>query len=250
MARLLNKFEIGCDPEFVVLSATGEIVNVSALGTNGPVGYDHSGHCAELRPEQARGTFTVVKRLQKLINSPYPSLKPFTQHRWRAGAWVKTAHKNLAIGGHIHFNVTGITDGRVKALDSVTKALENLEILPKSECVTRRTATQYGKWSDFRDDTSDKHIEYRTMASWLNSPWTAFLALTLAKLAIVDSEGATQMAKADSYQFLVKFLERYKGKDVNVDRLLHRLNQDESWLQFQPDADMKTAWSKPLDGRK
>lgn len=250
MAKLVNKFEIGCDPEFVVLDTQGRIVNVSQMTDNeGTVGWDHSGNCVELRPTQARGTWTVVKRLQTLINNPYPSLKPYQQHKWRAGAYIQTPSKSIAIGGHIHFGVTGITPERAKALDAVTKTMEDLEILPKSESIARRTHTQYGKWGDFRDDTSDKHIEYRVMASWLSSPWTAFLALTLGKLAIVDPIGTANLTSCDSVKSLVRFIESFKNKDQNVDRLLFKLDRDKSWLPFVPDADFKSAWSQTLERR-
>lgn len=247
MARLLNKFEVGCDPEFAIIDAKGALVNLCSLGTAGPVGYDHGGKCAELRPTQARGTWTVVLRLQTLINAPYPKLVPYAPHKWRAGAYVKTEKGTVTLGGHVHFDLPELPRGCGDALDSVTKMLETLEVLPRTESITRRTRSNYGKWSDFRQDSG--HVEYRTMASWLRDPWVSFLALTLCKLAVIDAAEAVKLAKAGSIQDITNFLERYKGKDLNVDRLLEKLERDCKWLQGEQDVDIKSAWRRPLGVR-
>lgn len=244
MAKLLNKFEIGCDPEFVVIDAAGKLVNVEKLGIAGPAGYDHGGRCAELRPEKARGSFTLTKRLQAIMRN-YKPLEQFKSQRWRAGAYVN----KLSLGGHIHFNLTRelLPTGALAALDHLTIMLEHLEIMPKAECLVRRQHTHYGKWGEIRTDTPDGHVEYRTMASWLFSPWIAFLALTTAKLAVCSPRISSEALKGKTSRAdLIKFLELFQGKDVNVDRLLARLNRSDKWLNIEPDADIKEAWEQPL----
>jgi hypothetical protein len=244
----VNKFEVGCDPEFAVLDKTGNLVDVQNLGHEGVVGYDHGGDCAELRPAQARGLWTLIKRLQVLIAPPYPSLKPFYQQRWRAGAYYRsTDGETVALGGHVHFNIhrSLFPPLALSALDRVTNVLERCDILPRGECVVRRTQTLYGKWAQIRHDTPDQHVEYRTMASWLFSPWISFLCLTLAKLAVVDPPGVTFNNDSGPRE-IIEFLERFRGKDQNVDRLLAKLERDRTWLVVKPDDDIKEAWAKPL----
>lgn len=250
MAKLANKFEVGCDPEFVVVGPQGQIVSVASLG-GGKVGFDHAGRCVELRPEQARGTFTLVRRLKSLLDEA--KLDNFRKFRWRAGAYYRAAlvegpNNRITLGGHVHFNITqaNFPKGALKALDSFTGLLEHTEVLPRAECISRRTQTEYGKWGDIRYDTPDHHVEYRTMASWLFNPWVTFMALTGAKLAVVAPEAASEaLADKTSRRDISAFFERFRNKDINADRVLDKLERP-SWLEYTPDVNIKDAWEKPL----
>lgn len=247
MARLANKFAVGCDPEFVVVNK-GRIVSVAALGHDGPVGFDHHGLCAELRPDHAKGTFTLVKRIQELLRTN-SKLKTFAVHQWRGGAYLNDGVNRVSLGGHIHFGFTGenMPKDLLPALDALTKLLEHLDILPQHESTTRRTVTEYGKWSQIRTDTADGHVEYRTMASWLHDPLVAFAALTLAKLVACDPQLALdQLKKATSQAALIKYLEAFVTKDINAHRLLTRLERCKKALQMDPEKDLKEAWEVEL----
>lgn len=245
MAKLVNKFAVGCDPEFAVIDKAGRLVRVRSLGA-GAVGYDHDGRCVELRPEQARGTYTILKRLQALMLTP--KLKAFKDHKWRAGAYFNDGHDTpISLGGHIHFDIPSNKLDRttLPALDAVTRLLEHTEILPNAECVTRRTQTQYGKWGQIRTD--DGHTEYRTMASWMFNPWVAFLALTMSKLAVVTPALALEkLQRATSREDIEKFVGLFSGKDINADRLLWKLEDKKDWLDTSTDTDIKTAWEGRL----
>lgn len=248
--KLVNKFKVGCDPEFVVMDGNGCIVNVSKLGAGGAVGYDHSGFCAELRPEEARGTYAVVRRLQKLLRTPYPNLRQFQSLKWRSGAFIKAPNRTITLGGHIHFGLTQdqLPKGALKALDKITVQLEKLDILPLAESSERRRGSEYGAFSQIRVSETDGHVEYRTMASWLRSPWVAFTALTLAKLALCDPQGAAELPTAGevSMPALVRFVERFRDKDNNADRLLAKFEKGDKFLRLDADGDIKTAWSEKL----
>jgi len=249
MRKFANTFEVGCDPEFVVLyKANGALRNVTELG-QGPVGWDHSGHCAELRPEKARGTWTLVKRMQELLNK-YPKLASLRNgYKWRAGALVESGPTKISLGGHVHFNLRAdkFPGVALDALDQVTKLLEHTDILPTIECQSRRKLGHYGQYGQVRTDTPDKHVEYRTMASWLFDPWIAFLSLTAAKLAVTDPETAlSRIPKANDRDELYRFLECFRHKDINADRLLDKLGHSTKWLDAKPDSDLKEAWEKPL----
>jgi hypothetical protein len=249
MRKFANSFEVGCDPEFVVLYKTnGALRNVTELG-QGPVGWDHSGHCAELRPEKARGTWTLVKRMQELLNK-YPKLASLREgYKWRAGALFEREATKVSLGGHVHFNIHAakFPMRATDALDQVTKLLEKVDILPSQECASRRKVGKYGRFGDLRVDTPDGHVEYRTMASWLFDPWIAFLSLTAAKLAVTSPETALQkIPKANDRDELYRFLECFRHKDINADRLLDKLGHSVKWLDAKPDQDLKEAWARPI----
>lgn len=255
MLKLANKFEIGCDPEFAVVDGVGAVVNVAALGDHpaGPVAADHGGLCAELHPEKARGAWTLVKRMQQILFE-HPKLADFRAQRWRGGGlYEAAAPPKVPLGGHIHFNL-GIDvwpAGATEALDRVTKFLEGLDALPTGECQARRKhshhGTTYGHYGDIRYGypyNNDGHIEYRTMASWLFHPWTAMLALTLAKLAVVDPQVTlAKLAGGPDFKKLVNLLEAFRNKDINADRLLEKFERSTKWLSAKPDLDIKETWS-------
>lgn len=258
-AKLVNPFLVGCDPEFVVLKGDN-LVNVQALLPHtGEVGWDHGGSCIELRPKPAKGTLTMVKRLQKLIQGD--TLKSImSAGKWRGGAMIRAKQRMLTLGGHVHLDVTppGFdlrheeeAQQRLKALDRLTAHLEKLDILPQNECADRRANSNYGQWSEFRvynDHVHPAHLEYRTMASWLFHPVTAFICLTGAKLAAVAPQVAidTLRPKSVSYENLVNFFEFFRHKDLNAAQVLDKLidNMDIKALQKDPDGDMKEAWKE------
>ena len=243
MAKLANKFRLGCDPEFVALGPKGQIINVHRMLSHaGPVGWDHNGRVVELRPEPARGAWSLVKRLQALLQEA----KPIQKYRWRAGAYYEDLADGHAVtlGGHIHFDFPKGSKDLINALDCITQLLEHLEVLPKAECDNRRHSSQYGKMSDIR--ICDGHIEYRSMASWLYDPYIAFLAITLAKLAAVAPAEALTLSKKTSVAAMVKFLEGFSGKDINADRLLDRFERDKKWISKSLEDDFRSAWEGPL----
>lgn len=245
MVRLVNKFEVGCDPEFVLLSED-RIVNVKGkLAEKGPVGWDHSGYVLEVRPPQGRGTYSVMKRMQNLLGDE--NLQKFASHKWRAGAYIEdTVGKKVTLGGHIHFGIpkADFTAGMVSALDSLGKLLEEIDVLPHKESKLRRAdggGLNYGAWGQLRTDWPDGHVEYRTYPSWLHHRKIAFLVLTMAKLAVVAPEEANQLGTKSSVLALRNFVERFAHKDINADRLLRYL-ESPSWLKTAPDSDIRKNW--------
>jgi hypothetical protein len=251
---MLNNFLIGCDPEFILLDNEGKTAKASQyFPYAGLIGYDHGGRVAELRPKPAKGTYTVLLRLQELIQSKPVIAVP---HRLRAGAICN----NDCLGGHVHLGFNGMTSGQgtflggqlnekgaqvTKALDALTKVLEHLDILPKNECAKRRNSAQavagyYGAYGDVRD--SNGHMEYRTMASWLYDPKVAFLCLTAAKLAAVDPKGAYEaLQDCTSWKGLKAWLDSYRSKDVNAKRLEEKIT-DLKKLQVDPTVNFRERW--------
>lgn len=265
--HLANKFKLGCDPEFVVLNNEGEIVNVAnQMEHHGVVGWDHGGAVVELRPSPSRGTYALVKRLQEIIKE---DAKHLHKYRWRGGAYYKTVRRTAYLGGHVHLGFEPFGDQIVhvydplekkqkekdynlliKACDRVTKTLEKLDILPTSESRTRRMESGYGTFGDVRscpnDDGEKRHIEYRSMASWLYDPKTAYLVLTAIKQAGVSpSDAIALLGTQPSWPKLKQFFEAFSEKDDNSARVVENvLSKGHKALVADPDADPKEAWQK------
>lgn len=262
MAKLANKFEVGCDPEFCILDPSGGLVKCTSLGKDGPVGYDHSGRCAEVHPEKAMGTWTLTKRIAEILNH-CPKLADYRHsNKWRGGAEVQFAKCNcgkdgcmqgkLSLGGHVHFNIAphDWKPAYTEALNKLATLLEKLDILPEKECQARRKHKLwdnptycYGTENDaIRASNDGTHVEYRTFASWLYDPWIAFLCLTAAKLAVIAPENAEQLSGPPSVTKLQNFVEAFRHKDINADRLLEKFDAGKKWLVAKPDNDLKSVW--------
>lgn len=236
VGSMLNTFLVGCDPEFAALGGDGTQINLSHFfPRDQEIGYDHGGRIGELRPEPTRGTYALTKKLRRLINSP--ELARVNAAKLRAGAKVL----NDSLGGHVHFGFPAKRDQRITALDTVTRTLEQLDILPRQESATRRQGN-YGRFGDIRD--SGGHLEYRTMASWLLDPKVAFLCLTAAKLACCDPEGTTfTLGKVTSFDGLADWFRHYRTKDINARRVVERVVPlGHKAVQVQPDVDFRENW--------
>lgn len=269
--KLANDFLIGCDPEFCILKK-GKPINLEGyLHKEGEVGYDHAGWEAEIRPKPAKGTYALLKRVRTLILTN-ASLNPklaAEEFKWRSGAAVAYNEKrNFTLGGHVHFGLLprgedpadkdgAKYDSRIKALDRATHYLEALDILPRDESALRRdkgdlqnAQQQYGRWGDVRiaGEGKDRHIEYRTMASWLFDPVTAYLALTSAKLAAAAPQVALDTLKGNNYSYtnFLNFYEVFRHKDTNAKRALEKLFDGKTIkdLQFDPDVHFRGRWEK------
>ena len=238
---VLNKFLLGCDPEFVALDARGQLINGVVLG-NGEIGYDHSGRVLELRPSPSKGAYSLVKKLRTLLGDK--RLQGLHAVKFRAGARVA----DMSLGGHVHFGVdpttTTLAGGPIAALDVVTRLLEHLDILPRNECQLRRRG-HYGRFGDVRvshGKDGSPHLEYRTMASWLHDPKVAFLCLTLAKLAVCDPGGTVQVLKGvTSWSKLLDWVGNYRAKDTNAARVYEKL-VDLKQVSLDPDVDFRGRW--------
>jgi Phage phiEco32-like COOH.NH2 ligase-type 2 len=237
-ASMLNDFLVGCDPEFGALDGSGVQMNLARhFRSNGEIGYDHGGRVGEFRPEPTKGTYALVKKLHRIINSPV--LAAVGAAKLKAGARIG----NDSLGGHVHFGTSPqeCSAARLLALNRLTLLFERLDILPQAESTTRRQGG-YGRLSDIRD--SGGHLEYRTMASWLLDPKVAFLCLTGAKLAYCDWEGtAASLEKVTSFEGLGDWFRRYRTKDINARRVVDRIVPlGHKAVQVYPDVDFRENW--------
>lgn len=243
---LVNTFLLGTDPEFVLLSADGNLVVPGGLPHAGTIGSDMGSRVVELRPAAAKSAFTLTRRLQQLLASD-ARLEPFRQYRWRAGAYVDVA--DIPLGGHVHLDmpVPPRDSPLLQALDAATARMEWLDLLPRHESQVRRAEGRYGQPSDIRSSLG--HLEYRTPPSWLFKPALAFFALTLYKLTAVSPSDALCLFNDNQRAprgRLFRFLELFRGRDVDAERCLDNLVSDGRLRKVRgdPDADFKSLWKE------
>lgn len=240
--KFLNQFLVGCDPEFILVDATGHVMHVERyIPHDGPVGWDHEGRVLEVRPAPARGTYTLIKRLRSLLLENAARAGLPEARRWRAGA-----HFNReCLGGHIHldvpFNGPQVKE-QIGALDAFTAALEALDVLPARECLARRASGRYGNYGNVRQADDAPRLEYRTMPSWLFHPVPAFLCLTGAKLATLAPVETCAALAAPTLPKLRAFFELFANRDQNAKRVVEKVFGPELLLQYDPDADIRETW--------
>jgi len=267
--KLINKWRIGCDPEFVVMDNAGRVVNVEGtVPHNGVVGYDHSGDVIEIRPEPAHGTYALTRRIQKEILQN-EHLQKLQQYRWRAGAYIRARNTRanervLTLGGHVHLDMPPKQSGedpethdlRIAALDRMTDWLERLDILPMKESHDRRmdptaVRNRYGQFGDWRPAGGERlgerpRMEYRTMCSWLIDPQVAYLALTGAKIAAAMPQLTLDGLKRGQHSWpkLGAWLENFRMRDANVRRALEKMWDAGKQPKVDPTVDFKTRWGR------
>jgi len=110
---LINKFLIGCDPEFVGLGSSGRIVYMNNFfPEKGKIGYDHGGAVGEFRPLPGKYAWTIIRRLKELIGDTKT-----VEGKLRAGAYVPTQESGrnfVTLGGHVHIDLDPYTTEETK----------------------------------------------------------------------------------------------------------------------------------------
>ena len=238
----LNKFQLGCDPEFVALGPRNGIINVERFfpHVHGEVGSDHGGRVVELRPAPKFKAYSLVRQMKRLLNGE--ATQAIREYRWKAGA---VAGPGLTLGGHVHLGMPIATANRnhvTGALDKLTLSLENLEILPSAESKARRDGGRYGHFGDVRASGADNHYEYRAMASWLFRPLSAFVCLTLAKLAAFRPARLNDFPAQLELRHLEEFARGYADRDDDARRLVERIFERRRRLQGDPGVDLRESW--------
>ena len=204
--RLINHFKVGADPEFAFLAADNSYLHASSirLGIDTAFGSDMSGRQVELRvwPDRStlRVTASILDTLRWLAHTT-----PAAQYKWWGGAVMA----NDGIGGHIHYGLKKKID--LKCLDHAGKRLLEQRHLDWEGHNQRLAITKYGRPGDIR--RTSYGFEYRTLPTWLYSPWATYLTLTIMKLAIyakVDLKTANSLS----------LLRRFRALDDDADLCL------------------------------
>ena len=186
--KTINKFCLGADPEFVFQSPdhsgdTGYAFSQQiGLNTLEAFGSDMTGRQAELRAWPNRSALYVVASLVDTLRWMSVRYPKVFLYKWIANAYFG----GDGVGGHIHFGrKRGDRDASVKSLDALTTLLTYTGAVDGAGQLQRIVATRYGRPGDIR--VQPHGYEFRTMPTWMASPWAAFLTLTLAKLCIFHS---------------------------------------------------------------
>jgi len=166
-------FTIGCDPELVCRLDGLYTPARRYFKFKSSFGLDGCDSIAELRPGYSESPIDLTSKIYQIIeygHNKYPELEFYSGH------YVD----DLPIGGHIHISIEP-TNKTINALDTVLGSLSNC-IDDKTQRI-KRERSGYGKRGSYR--RKPYGFEYRTPGSFLLSPATALVTITLAKLSIL-----------------------------------------------------------------
>jgi Phage phiEco32-like COOH.NH2 ligase-type 2 len=206
--RLINRFCVGADPEFVFLRE-GRYDNSANYGmtTLEAFGSDMTGRQAELRAYPSRSVLEVVASLLDTFRHMSVACPATLTAKWCAIAQLG----NDGCGGHVHIGRKKPDMNKtISSLDELSNLLINLDVVDKVGSKVRKELTKYGKNGDIR--IQPHGFEYRTMPTWLDSPWSAFLTLTLSKLAILHNLSDVKSPKT-SIRAIENLLRTYANVD-------------------------------------
>lgn len=252
-------FTLGADPEFCIISTETGGICAEKFEQRQNFGYDGGGMAFELRPNYSKDPLRLVSNIhQSLIQFviQYPKL---SEHRFKAGSYVSQMHQPL--GGHIHFGGVPVssTVNVCKYCNWLDQFVGSLSLLIEdySEGLLRRSGGVYGDMCDFR---RNKHgFEYRTISSWLTSPYVAAAVLCLSKVVMheaikrqckqcpsfVNSSYFSCMYVKDLYKkfdaiwLMITKMELYPMYKHQIELIRTLVRSRRNWF---PKHDMKVAW--------
>jgi Phage phiEco32-like COOH.NH2 ligase-type 2 len=216
---LVNRFCVGADPEFIFakkakVNSFGERVPVEYvhaetldLSTLEAFGADMSGRQAELRAYPSRSVLKVVASMMdemRWLNEA----KSLDNYDWIAPA----IFSRDGVGGHVHIGrKRPHSETVIQSLDGLTRMLLASKMFDGKGQESRHANTGYGRYGDYRRQAHG--FEYRTMPSWLCTPWCAYLTLVLAKLAVLENFLEIQTPKGKPELVILNLLRAYQGVD-------------------------------------
>lgn len=170
---------VGCDPEFVLVDTkTGQAVyadTVTGESKYAKVGSD--GPCAEIRPDPANDTDTLVENIRTLLKNQTAIINGYA---WIGGATFKhpSMTRRYPIGGHIHLGLPNLPGGAQNPnkdfFPRIARILDELIAVPLTRIDTplpaERKQLGYGKFNDTRHETKGtlNRFEWRVPSGiWL-----------------------------------------------------------------------------------
>ena len=219
--RLVNHFALGADPEFAFSDAAGGMLNACDFGLHAGLAYgmDNNSRLVELRPAPSKFALEVVASILSELRWMALMLPNTRQVQWIC----KPYFQRDGLGGHVHFGRKRQKEWRkqeVTALDALFLTLVKGGVFNQADVEMRRQRAQgalhgehYGALSQIR---AQKHgYEYRTMPTWLDNPWLAYLTLVLSKLVVHDPELIKDLTpgKVNPKKFIRNLLAYYKALD-------------------------------------
>lgn len=165
---------IGADPELGIRLNGSHASARKFFKANSSFGLDGCDSTAELRPGYSESPLDLTAKLRLIIeygHKKYPELEFLSGHMV----------DGYTVGGHIHLG-TSPDDQLIANLDYILGALSDcLDDLDQREI---RRDHGYGRKGAYR--RKDYGFEYRVPGSWLLSPSTTLVTLSLAKLTAVN----------------------------------------------------------------
>lgn len=198
-------FTLGADPE-LVCHLNGSFVPAKRFFKyNSSMGVDGCDQIAELRPGYSESPIDLTAKIHTLLafgHSKVPDLE------FIAGHYVD----GYPIGGHIHFSIHPET----QMVDSLDVVLGSLSCCIDDQFQKRqRIQSGYGRTGAFRKKPYG--FEYRVPGSWLLSPATSLVTLTLAKLTVLGfHEDRLDFLKLKEEQSDLGFLKSLKSKLITI----------------------------------
>ena len=239
--RLVNHFTVGADPEFMFMTTDGRMAPAERFGlhTGSCVGADQNQRLVELRPAPSRRVLDIVASILAELR-----WLAFTRPTTARYNWISFPYEETdGIGGHVHFgrkNSTLIRDREVTNLDATFDLLLNAGVFSRLGQSRRVAATEYGRHGDVRPQRFG--YEYRTFPTWLDTPWMAFLTLTISKLVVHHRHFALEgMANIPPAVWIMNLLAAYKGLDDDA-LLAYRVLLARG-LPKQNLTDLRAAWA-------
>jgi hypothetical protein len=192
-------FTIGCDPELVVRKQGQFCCADNFFKANSSMGLDGCSSIAEVRPGYSESPIDLTSKIFQILSyghSKQPELEFISGHY----------ANDFSLGGHIHFSISP-EPKIISALDIVLRSLSNC--IDDREQRSKRERTGYGKLSSYRKKYYG--MEYRSCGSWLLSPSTTLVTLTLAKLAVIGvTEDELDFVAIKNRQHSLTFLKSLK----------------------------------------
>lgn len=243
---LVNRFCVGADPEFIFIRQSSvnshgerllpQYTHAEDLGltTLEAFGADMSGRQAELRAYPSRSVLEVVASMMDELRWLNAS-KNLNKYDWIAPAY----YQRDGVGGHVHIGrKRPHSQSVIQSLDGLTRMLVASKMFDGKGQETRRASTGYGRYGDYRRQTHG--FEYRTMPSWLCSPWSAYLTLVLAKLAVLENFVEINTPKGQPELIILNLLRAYQGVDDDARIALAAMERHRMPIYHKED--IKKAW--------
>lgn len=194
-------FTIGCDPELVCFRNGSYTPAHSYFKSRSSFGLDGNDAVAEIRPGYSESPVDLTAKIRTVLEYGH---KKAPELEFYAGHY----QADFPTGGHIHVS-TPQTPAIIDALDTVLYSLSNC--IDDRVQRQKREKTGYGKLGAYR--RKEYGFEYRTPGSWLLSPATALITLTLTKLAVLGvQEDGLDFEQMKKRQHSLTFLRNLKNE--------------------------------------
>ena len=238
--RLVNRFALGSDPEFVFTTFKGSYIFAESVGLTTMEGFgcDMAGRQAEIRAYPSRFALEVVASIVDSLRwMAFVHAKKTLDLNWSAISY--NGHDGC--GGHIHFGRRRPErEKEIKILDGTILSLLNTGILCEETFRERRRLKKYGKWGDVR--LKAHGYEYRTPPTALANPWLCYFTLVAHKLALYRGVSETW---SEEYLSFRELFEHYQNMDDDAAIALKALNL--FGLPVDSPADFKPHWGILVD---